>query len=424
VAGMPGAARDEERGRSLARRFRAVRDRTRALAARLTAEDAMVQSMPDASPAKWHLAHTTWFFEAFLLARRERDFRAFHPRFAYLFNSYYDAVGPRQPRPQRGVLSRPPLDEVLRYRDEVEARVEALLAGLDAAGLDLLELGVAHEEQHQELLLTDVKHAFWSNPLRPAYDPDAAPPSGAPAPPHAFLPCEGGLAAIGAGGEGFAFDCERPRHRIWLEPHALGSRLVTAGEWREFVQDGGYRRAELWLSEGWAAAQRSGWEAPLYWERDGDGWSVFTLGGPRPLDPAAPVVHVSLYEADAYARWAGARLPTEAELERAAEGAAADGALLEDGRLHPAPAREGPGLRQLVGDAWEWTRSAYAPHPGFRPLDGALGEYNGKFMVGQLVLRGGSCATPGAHLRPSYRNFFPPDARWQFTGVRLARDAG
>jgi len=421
MSAVPGL---EERAQSLARRFRAVRATTRALAARLTPEDAMVQSMPDASPAKWHLAHTSWFFEAFLLARLERHFRPFHPRFAFLFNSYYDAVGPRQPRPQRGLLSRPALEEVLRYRDEVEARVEALLPGLDAAGLQVLELGVAHEEQHQELLLTDVKHAFASNPLRPAYAPDAAPPSGAPAPPHTFLPREGGLTAIGAGGEGFAFDCERPRHRIWLEPHALGSRLVTAGEWRDFVEDGGYRRPELWLSEGWAAAQRGGWEAPLYWERDGAGHAVFTLGGLRPLDPAAPVVHVSLYEADAYARWAGARLPSEAELERAAEGAAAEGALLEDGRLHPAPAREGPGLRQLLGDAWEWTRSAYAPYPGFRPLEGALGEYNGKFMVGQLVLRGGSCATPAGHLRATYRNFFPPDARWQFTGVRLARDAG
>jgi ergothioneine biosynthesis protein EgtB len=378
--------------------------------------------MPDASPAKWHLAHTTWFLEAFVLARAERGFRPFHPAYAYLFNSYYEAVGPRQPRPQRGLLSRPALEEVLRYRAEVEERVEAALPGLDGAALDVLELGLAHEEQHQELLLTDVKHAFGSSPLRPAFDPAAAAPSGVTAPALAFLPREGGLAAIGATGAGFAFDCERPRHRTWLEPHALGSRLVTAGEWRDFVLDGGYRRAELWLSEGWAAVQRNGWEAPLSWEREGTEFSVFTLGGPRPLDPAAPVVHVSLYEADAYARWAGARLPGEAELERAAEGIVPDGALLEGGRLHPAPAREGPGLRQLLGDAWEWTRSAYAPYPGFRPLAGALGEYNGKFMVGQLVLRGGSCATPEVHLRATYRNFFPPDARWQFSGVRLARD--
>jgi ergothioneine biosynthesis protein EgtB len=410
------------RAAALGARFAGVRRATRSLAGPLTPEDAMVQSMPDASPAKWHLAHTTWFFEAFVLARAERPFRPFHERYAYLFNSYYEAVGPRQPRPLRGLLSRPPLDEVLRYRAEVDERIgAALAAGLDAALLDVLELGIAHEEQHQELLLTDAKHAFSSNPLRPAYR-RAAPPPVRRAAPLSFVPREGGVVEIGAPPRGFAFDNERPRHRVLLEPHALATRLVTCREWLAFMDDGGYRRPELWLSEGWDAVQARGWTAPLYWEPEGAGWGLFTLGGMRPLDLEEPVVHVSFFEADAYARWAGARLPTEAEWEAAAQGAAPDGALLEDGRLHPAIARGG-GLAQLLGDAWEWTRSAYAPYPGFRPLPGALGEYNGKFMVSQLVLRGGSCVTPRDHLRPSYRNFFHPDARWQFTGVRIARDA-
>jgi ergothioneine biosynthesis protein EgtB len=423
---MSMTSRHGSRAEALAARFREVRRVTRALAAPLSPEDAMVQSMPDASPAKWHLAHTTWFFEAFVLARAERPFRPFHERYAFLFNSYYEAVGPRQPRPQRGVLSRPPLEEVLRYRSQVEERLLAAWSGLGDELLDVVELGLAHEEQHQELLLTDVKHAFAANALQPAYDPAAAPAARGEAVPLAFFPADGGVIELGAGGEGFAFDNERPRHRTLLAPHALGSRLVTAGEWREFMDDGGYRRAELWLSAGWEAVQRNGWEAPLYWERDGEGgWAAFTLGGLRPVDPAAPVVHVSYFEADAFARWAGSRLPTEAEWERAATRAAPAGTFLEDGRLHPAaaPTPAGGGPAQLHGDAWEWTQSAYAPYPGFRPLGGALGEYNAKFMVNQLVLRGGSCVTPRAHLRPSYRNFFPPEARWQFSGLRLARDA-
>jgi ergothioneine biosynthesis protein EgtB len=313
---------------------------------------------------------------------------------------------------------------VFRYRDQVDERLDAVLPHLDAGQLDVVELGIAHEEQHQELLLTDVKHAFGANPLRPAYDPAAARAVPAATSPLAFHPSDGGIVEIGAGPEGFAFDNERPRHREVLAPHSLASRLITAGEWKAFMDDGGYGRAELWLSDGWAAVRRNGWEAPLHWERDGEGgWAVFTLGGLRTVDPASPVVHVSYYEADAFARWAGARLPTEQEWERAAARASPGGAFLEDGRLHPAPAPAGGGMTQLLGDAWEWTRSAYAPYPGFRPLEGALGEYNGKFMVSQLVLRGGSCATPRAHVRASYRNFFPPDARWQFTGVRLARDA-
>jgi ergothioneine biosynthesis protein EgtB len=406
-------------------RLAAVRRRTEALAAPLSAEDAMVQSMPDASPAKWHLGHVTWFFEAFVLARAERSFRPYHPKYGYVFNSYYEAAGPRQPRPSRGLLSRPPLEEVLRYRAAVDARVAAAVeAGLAPELLDVIELGIAHEEQHQELLLTDVKHAFASSPLRPAYGPTPAPPAG-PAPPLAFVPREGGAVEIGAAPGGFAFDNERPRHRVLLEPHALASRPATCGEWLAFIADGGYRRPELWLSDGWDAVRQQGWEAPLYWERDGAGWATFTLGGMRPVAEGEPVQHVSLYEADAFARWAGARLPTEEEWEAAAAEAppAAAGAFADSGRLHPdvAPAR--PGLSQLRGEVWEWTRSAYAPYPGFRPLGGALGEYNGKFMVRQLVLRGGSCLTPAGHVRATYRNFFHPDARWQASGVRLARDA-
>ncbi|HEX9049737.1 MAG TPA: ergothioneine biosynthesis protein EgtB [Anaeromyxobacter sp.] len=411
------------RGAELAARFAALRGATLALAAPLSAEDAMVQSMPDASPAKWHLAHTTWFFETFVLQAAEPGARPFHPGYAFLFNSYYDAVGPRQPRPHRGLLSRPPLEDVLRYRAHVDARMGALLAGPAADRLlDVVELGIAHEEQHQELLLTDVKHAFFSQPLRPAY---GAPPSraGSAAPALAFLPREGGVREIGAGPDGFAFDNERPRHRALLAPHALASRPVTCGEWLAFMEAGGYDGPGPWLSDGWAAASRGGWRAPLYWVREGGAWWQFTLGGMRPVDEAEPVAHVSYFEADAYARWAGARLPTEEEWEAAAADGEPDGDLAGSGRLHPAAARAGDGLRQLLGDVWEWTRSAYAPYPGFRPAAGALGEYNGKFMVSQLVLRGGSCATPPGHVRPSYRNFFYPDARWQFSGVRLARDA-
>jgi ergothioneine biosynthesis protein EgtB len=423
--GNPPKADPAARAAELAARLAAVRRRTVGLAAPLSPEDALVQSMPDASPAKWHLGHTTWFLEAFVLARAEPAFRPFDPRYGYLFNSYYEAAGPRQPRPARGLLSRPPLEDVLRYRAEVDARVEAAFAaGLAPELLDVVELGIAHEEQHQELLLTDVKHAFASSPLRPAYgEPPPAP--AAPAPPLAFVPREGGVREVGAPAAGFAFDNERPRHRTLLEPHALGSRAVTCGEWLAFVEDGGYRRPELWLSDGWDAVRLQGWEAPLYWERDGAGWAAYGLGGMRRVAAAEPVQHVSYYEADAYARWAGARLPTEAEWEAAAADAppGAEGTFAASGRLQPAVAPARPGVVQLLGDVWEWTQSAYAPYPGFRPLAGALGEYNGKFMVSQLVLRGGSCLTPPGHVRPSYRNFFHPGARWQASGVRLARDA-
>jgi ergothioneine biosynthesis protein EgtB len=412
----------ERRGAALLERYRAVRRATVALAAPLSAEDAQLQSMPDASPAKWHLAHTTWFFETFVLARAEPPVPPHDRAFGYLFNSYYEAAGPRQPRPERGLLSRPPLEEVLRWRAIVDERMGGFLSGSAAdALLEVVALGIAHEEQHQELLLTDVKHAFSVQPLRPAYLPRAPAPAG-PAPRLAWIGREGGVREIGEAGAGFAFDNERPRHPVLLQPHALASRPVTCGEWMEFVAAGGYRRPDHWLSDGWAAVQRSGWGAPLYWAEEGGRWWHFTLGGMRPVDEAEPVAHVSFYEADAFARWAGARLPTEAEWEAAAEGARQDGTFQEAGRLHPAAARAGDGLVQLLGDVWEWTQSAYAPYPGFRPLAGALGEYNGKFMVNQLVLRGGSCATPRGHVRASYRNFFPPEARWQFSGLRLARD--
>jgi ergothioneine biosynthesis protein EgtB len=381
--------------------------------------------MPDASPAKWHLAHTTWFFETFVLARAEPNVPPHDRAWGYLFNSYYEAAGPRQPRPERGLLSRPPLDAVLRWRALVDERMDAVLAGTPGAELlDVVALGIAHEEQHQELLLTDVKHAFSVQPLRPAYLAGPPPASAAGAGRKLeWVPREGGVVELGAPPRGFAFDNERPRHRVLLEPHALASRPVTCGEWLAFMADGGYRHAEHWLSDGWAAVQRNGWRSPLYWSEEGGRWRQFTLGGMRPVDEEEPVAHVSYYEADAYARWAGARLPTEAEWEAAAAGAPEDGTFADGGRLHPAAARGGTGLAQLLGDVWEWTQSAYAPYPGFRPLQGALGEYNGKFMVSQLVLRGGSCATPRGHVRPSYRNFFPPEARWQFSGVRLARDA-
>ncbi len=370
---------------------------------------------------KWHLAHTSWFFETFVLVPGLPGYAPFDPAYRQLFNSYYVGVGERPPRPQRGLLSRPSLEEVWRYRRHVDHGVARLLErGPAPQLLALTELGLHHEQQHQELILTDLKHHFSCNPLLPAYRPAPAVPLTASARPLCFVSFEGGLVDMGHEGPGFGFDNESPRHRVWLEPFQLGERLVTEGEYLAFIEDGGYRRPALWLSEGWDACQQRQWQAPLYWRREGGAWQRYTLHGLQPVEPSAPVCHLSYYEADAYARWAGARLPTEAEWEHAARSAAhAPGTWLDDARFHPAPAA--PGLSQLFGDCWEWTASAYLPYPGYRPPEGAVGEYNGKFMVNQMVLRGGSCATPRNHVRASYRNFFPAGARWQFSGVRLAR---
>ncbi len=418
-ASLPGASADPST------RYEQVRAFTERLCAPLATEDYVVQSMPDVSPAKWHLAHTTWFFETFVLAAACPDYRPFHPRYGYLFNSYYNAVGERHARPQRGLLTRPTVAEIYAYRAHVDAAMRDLLAGglpSDAAGLgSVVELGLHHEQQHQELILTDIKHVLSCNPLRPAYQEPRSTPAAA-APELGWVRYAEGLFRIGHEGSGFAFDNETPRHRVFLEAFQLATRLVTNGEYLAFMADGGYRRPELWLSDGWNTVGALGWQAPLYWEqRDGEWWS-FTLSGLQPIAPAEPICHLSYYEADAYARWAGARLPTEAEWERVAVDAPPAGNFVEDGRLHPAPA-SGGGLQQMLGDVWEWTSSPYVPYPGFRTLDGALGEYNGKFMCNQLVLRGGSCATSRTHIRRTYRNFFPPDARWQFSGLRLARDA-
>jgi ergothioneine biosynthesis protein EgtB len=412
----------------LAALYREVRGLTEALCAPLAVEDFVLQSMPDASPAKWHLAHTGWFFETFLLGPHLPHYRPFNPRYGYLFNSYYNAVGDRVPRPERGLLTRPTVEEVYRYRAYVDEQMLALLSGAGAEALSrlrpLVELGLHHEQQHQELLLTDLKHLFGCNPLRPAYR-ELAPTPSAPVPQLHWPTYAPGVRWVGHDGRGFAFDNEGPRHQVYLQGFQLASRLVTNGEYQAFLHDGGYDRPELWLSDGWNACRAHGWQAPLYWERDGGRWLVFTLGGVRDLDEAAPVCHVSYYEADAYARWAGARLPREAEWETAAAVVPVQGNQLDSGYLQPLPPA-GPaddGLpRQLFGDVWEWTASPYVAYPGYRPAAGALGEYNGKFMCNQMVLRGGSCVTPPGHVRPTYRNFFPPEARWQFTGIRLARD--
>lgn len=404
----------------IAARFRQVRQCTLALCAGLSAEDLQLQSMPDASPGKWHLAHTSWFFEQFVLGR-DPAYRPRDPAWHYLFNSYYQSVGPMHARPQRGLLSRPSLDEVRDYRRRVDDAVGELLGrDGDAELLERVELGLQHEQQHQELLLTDIKHALWCNPLQPAWR--AAIPvadEGVPVPLH-FVAGREGIVEIGHRGEGFAFDNETPRHRVLLQPHALANRPVSNAEYLAFVREGGYREPGLWLSDGWATLQREGWQHPIYWQDDLA--SEFTLAGVRALDPHEPVCHLSYFEADAFARWAGARLPTEAEWESAAQGIAIDGNLQDTQRFQPRATSVGAGLQQMYGDVWEWTASPYIGYPGFRPLPGALGEYNGKFMCGQWVLRGGSCATPRDHLRASYRNFFPPQARWQFAGLRLGQD--
>ena len=412
---------------SRAERYLSIRQVTRALAAPLSAEDCAIQSMPDASPVKWHMAHTTWFFETFVLAPHLPGYRPFEPSYRVLFNSYYNAIGERHPRAERGMLSRPGLSEVLAYRAHVDEGMRQLLAGdRSLPELDgLIELGLHHEQQHQELVLTDVKHLFSRNPLRPAYQkqwrltPIQLRKRG-------WISFEAGIREIGHAGGGFCFDNETPRHRAWLNAFQIASHPVTHGDFMEFIDDDGYRRPELWLSAGWEAVTARGWQAPLYWERRDGSWGSFTLHGEVPVDPHTPICHVSFYEADAFARWANERLPSEAEWELASLGASLAGNFLESGALHPLALREAPAdgtLAQAFGDVWEWTRSDYGPYPGFRSAAGAVGEYNGKFMSGQYVLRGGSCATPSSHIRATYRNFFPPDARWQFSGLRLARDA-
>jgi ergothioneine biosynthesis protein EgtB len=405
----------------------------------------MVQSTPEASPAKWHLAHTAWFFESFILCEFLPGYRLFNTDFPWLFNSYYQSFAAFPEKRLRSSFSRPGVADILRYRQHVDEAIDLLLAGDPGAeALKRIELGLNHEEQHQELLLTDILHAFFTNPLRPAYLPDSArqpvraaslrqrdegldsetsdtanPRNGKSVPP-AFQPFEGGLHDVGHNAHGFSFDNELPRHRVWLEPYSLAQRLVTCAEYAAFIADGGYHRPELWLSAGWDAVKANAWQAPLYWTQANGNWSVFTLRGEQPLTPleTSPVSHVSFFEADAYARWAGRRLATEFEWEAAVQAQPVSGNLLDSGRLTPEPAP--PGETQFYGDCWEWTASAYLGYPGFQPLGGALGEYNGKFMSGQMVLRGGSCLTPAAHIRSSYRNFFAPETRWQFSGIRLA----
>jgi ergothioneine biosynthesis protein EgtB len=411
---------------TLATRYRRIRARSAALAAPLSAEDAMVQSMPDASPAKWHLAHTTWFFEQFVLGAHA-DYRHVDADWDYLFNSYYQSVGPMHARPARGLLSRPTLDEVRGYRDEIDARMmRAFERGrFDDASRQVIELGLQHEQQHQELLLTDIKHAFACNPLRPAYRDDLVHARGA-AVALDWQRFDEAIVEIGAPSwpqtERFAYDNESPRHRVLSLPFALATRPVTNAEFRAFIDEGGYRTPTLWLSAAWARIQEEGWTRPLYWSEDLE--REFTLAGVREIDPHAPVCHLSYYEADAFARWAGARLPTEIEWERAAamRAPSADANFAERDALHPQSAAAAEAMRQLYGDVWEWTSSAYTAYPGYRPWPGTLGEYNGKFMCGQWVLRGGSCASAREHLRASYRNFFFPPDRWQFSGLRLAQD--
>ena len=413
-------------------RFGATRLRTLTLCAGLSAEDMMVQSCPEASPAKWHLAHTAWFFESFVLREFLPGYRLFNKDFPWLFNSYYEGFSAFPEKRLRAVFARPGLDEILRYRQHVDEGVERLLeAGAEAEALRRIELGVNHEEQHQELLLTDILHAFFTNPLRPVYaggeidiprseNPDLGHPRGG----LEFELFEGGLWEVGHSGDGFCFDNELPRHRVWLEPFSMARRLVTCGEFQEFMADGGYSRPEFWLLAGWNAVKNNGWQAPLYWVNEDGAWSVFTLRGQLPLKEVAatPVSHVSFFEADAYARWAGRRLPTEFEWEIAAKDKAVEGNLLDSGLLMPSPyndQHQNEYATKWFGDCWEWMASAYLGYPGFHPLEGALGEYNGKFMSGQMVLRGGSCVTPAAHIRASYRNFFAPETRWQFSGIRL-----
>jgi ergothioneine biosynthesis protein EgtB len=417
--------------RSLTEHYHLVRQWSERLCQPLQAEDYVVQSMPDASPPKWHLAHTTWFFETFLLQPHLPGYQVFNPQYGFLFNSYYEALGARHPRPQRGLLTRPSVEEIYQYRAHVDAAMVEFLQQVEGSQktewVDLVTLGLHHEQQHQELLLTDLKYTFSCNPLRPAYRVDL-PTEEQSAIATAtnrleWLDYAGGLHTIGHQDETFAFDNESPQHQVYVEDFYLAGRLVTNGEYLEFMEAGGYQNPEYWLSEGWTTLQQEQWQAPLYWEKIEGSWWSFTLGGMRPINLQEPVCHVSLFEADAFARWTGKRLPTEAEWEIAAAQVPIRGNLLEQGYLHPMPAMGKTRPDQIFGDVWEWTQSAYLPYPGFRTAAGAVGEYNGKFMCNQMVLRGGSCVTPPHHIRSTYRNFFPTSARWQFSGIRLAQDS-
>jgi len=421
------ASHARQLGRSPLRdRYREVRTQTLRLTQPFSAEDQMLQSTPDASPAKWHLAHTTWFFETFILRPNASGYSSFDERYQQLFNSYYKQLGSHPYRGARGLMSRPSLEEVHAYRSHVDEAMSRYVDGgdVDAATAALIELGLNHEQQHQELILTDMKHALWSMPLRPekVNEPRAVNDVG----PLQWISFEGGVQEVGHAGSGFSFDNETPRHQVLLRPFELTSRLVTNAEYQQFMNDGGYRRPELWLSDGWDTVNAQGWNSPLYWEQRDGIWSEFSFSGMQELDPAAPVCHVSFYEAEAYSRWSNARLPLEEEWEVAAaqNSGVSTRTLLESGELHPQPARREKGdhgLQQLFGDVWEWTSSPYVAYPGFQPAAGLIGEYNGKFMCNQMVLRGGSCATPSSHIRATYRNFFPPHARWQFSGIRLAK---
>ncbi|MEQ8763194.1 MAG: ergothioneine biosynthesis protein EgtB [Planctomycetota bacterium] len=406
--------------------YRRVRQWTESLCEPLETEDYVVQSMDDVSPTKWHLAHVSWFFETFILKPEVPGYQPYHPDFEVLFNSYYDTVGEQYPRPRRGHLSRPTVAQIFDYRRHVDRGIDAFVRTADSAALDrvalLFEVGLHHEQQHQELLLMDIKHVLGTNPLRPSYlreapvRPQIAPDG------RSWFEYEGGRVAIGFEGSGFSYDNESPRHDVLLRPFRLASQLVTAEDYQAFMADGGYERPELWLSDGWTTKNREGWRAPLYWFDEGPDWSVYTLAGPRPIEAAEPVCHVSYYEADAFATWAGARLPLEAEWEIVARELPLEGNFVEKQALHPLPSgpRRPDGPSQMFGDVWEWTSSSYAAYPGYRAFEGALGEYNGKFMCSQQVLRGGACVTPQSHMRPTYRNFFYPHQRWQFSGIRLA----
>jgi ergothioneine biosynthesis protein EgtB len=408
---------------SLRDRLRATRALSGELAQSLSDEDQVVQVMDDASPTKWHLAHTTWFFEAFLLKRFLPGYQVFDERFEYCFNSYYESVGARQPRPKRGLLTRPSAEEVRAYRAFVDEALDRLFdSALDRAAAALIELGINHEQQHQELLLTDILALFAAEPLKPAYretNPGVRGDTAA----LEWITFDGGILEVGHDGQGFAYDNEGPRHEALIRPFRLANRCVTNAEWITFIEDGGYRTPTLWLADGWNTVKAQEWCGPLYLEEDEGGYMQMSLLGFRPVDPAAPVTHVSYYEADAFARWAGARLPTEFEWEAASTNVPLEGRTLGTGNLRPMPANPGQGLKQMIGDVWEWTASAYLPYPGFKAAPGAVGEYNGKFMCNQFVLRGGSCVTPEGHVRRTYRNFFYPHQRWQFTGLRLAGDA-